>query len=143
MIFAFEGPEIAALSWMPFDVRRKLDLSGVKLSLAAWEAMPIADRRALVDAPIETAAEVPVYRALALRLGQAAGKVGEQDPVPFDARPWLRGEAVIERARGLGVTFEPARWAGLSDLARYALYRLSDPKKSEDKLRAAIAELLT
>lgn len=142
-VFAFEGPEIEALQWMPFEVRRKLDLSGVKLSLSAWEAMPLAARRELLSTPIDAAADVPRYHALALRLGQAAGKVEPQPPVPFEERPWLRGDAVFARVRALGLSLDEARWGGLPDLARYALHRLADPKKSQDKLRAALAELVT
>lgn len=144
-VFAFEGENNVTLEWMPLDVRRKLDLAGVRLSLAAWQAMPREERARLVSTEIASAAEVETYRTLATQLGQkAVGKVEHQVPVPFDAQPWTTDaarDAVVARAKALGLTLDPARWSTLDEIARYALFRLSDPKKSEDKLRAALSEL--
>jgi hypothetical protein len=144
-VFAFEGENNVTLEWMPLDVRRKLDLAGVRLSLAAWQAMPREQRAELVRAEITSAADVEHYRALATRLGEAAiGKVETIVPVPFESRPWTTDAArdeVVHRARACGIAIDPSRWHTLDDGARYALFRLADPKKSEDKLRVALSEL--
>jgi len=144
-VFAFEGENNVTLEWMPLDVRRKSDLAGVRLSLAAWQALPRDDRALLVSTEIASAAEVEAYRSLATKLGEKAiGKVETLVPVPFDARPWTTDAArdeVVHRAHACGLTVDPARWHALDDGARYALFRLADPKKSEDKLRAALSEL--
>jgi len=138
-VFAFEGENNVTLEWMPLDVRRKLDLSGIRLSQATWQALALAERSALVERAVEEVGDVASYRALAIRLG---GKV--ESSVPFDARPWsgeAARDAVVGRARELGIEVRAARWGELDDGARYALFRLSDPKKSEEKLRAAVVEL--
>ncbi|MBI2393597.1 MAG: hypothetical protein HYV09_28725 [Deltaproteobacteria bacterium] len=144
-VYAFEGENNTTLEWMPLEVRRKSDLAGVRMSLAAWQAMPKDDRARLVAAEVATPEDVEAFRALATSLGEKAiGKVDAVVPVPFDARPWATDAArdeVVRRAHACGIALDPARWAALDDHARYALFRLSDPKKSEDKLRAALVEV--
>lgn len=144
-VFAFEGENNTTLEWMPLEVRRKSDLAGVRMSLAAWQAMPKEDRARLVAAEVGSPEDVEAFRALATALGEKAiGKVDTVVAVPFDARPWATDGArdeVIARARACGMVLDPARWSSLDDHARYALFRLSDPKKSEEKLRAALVEL--
>ncbi len=140
-VFAFEGEESERLEWIPLDVRRRLDLAGVRLSLAGWQAMPLHARARLCEAPVDRETDVAAY-AEAVRAAAPAEAVTPIAKVPFDQRPWTdAGPRVAERARALGVDVDLARWAELDDAARYALHRLSDPKKSEAKLRAALAEL--
>jgi hypothetical protein len=124
-MWAFEGH---GLEFMPLDVRRKLDLAGLKPSLADWESLTLAQRKELDEAPAEGFAE----RILAMLPNVAK-------TTPSD-RPWDRAhDQIAARAKELGVTL--ARWEDLDDSARYALYRLADPKKDPQKFRAAVAEL--
>jgi hypothetical protein len=44
------------------SVRLKLDQSGVKLSLKQWNRIPSPERRALVERPCNTAAEIEAYK---------------------------------------------------------------------------------
>ncbi len=143
--FLFEGDNNQTLEWIPLDVRRKLDLAGVKLSLAAWQQMARTHREELIAADVQSHADAERYRDLAVRLADVAGGKAEVIvPVPFDERPWSKDAALHEleaRARVLSIAIDPTRVRALDDAGRYALLRLCDPRKSEDKLRAAIAEL--
>lgn len=143
--FAFEGDNNRTLEWIPLDVRRKLDLAGAKLSLAAWQQMSREQREVLIATEIDAPADVEPYRELVVSLANAAGgKVEVIVPVAFEARPWLTDAALLEiegRARALSIALDRTRIAALDDAGRYALLRLADPRKSEDKFRAAIAEL--
>ena len=143
--FAFEGDNNQTLEWIPLDCRRKLDLAGAKLSLAAWQQMSREQREALIAADINSAIEAEQYRSLAVNLaGAVGGSVELIVPVAFEERPWLTEAAMLEieeRARALAIAIDRARVLALDDASRYALLRLSDPRKSEEKLRAAIAEL--
>lgn len=140
-VFAFEGDNTQTLEWIPLDVRRRLDLAGVRLSLAGWQALPMQERVRFCEAPVDAPGDVAAYRAAVLAAAPAGSAV-PIEPIPFDARPWTDAvDRVVERARALGVAVDPARWASLDDAARYALHRLSDPKKTEEKLRAALVEL--
>lgn len=124
-MWAFEGH---GLEFMPLDVRRKLDLAGLRPSLADWESLTLGQRQELHDAPVEGFAE----RVLALLPNVARTEKSD--------RPWDRAhDAIAARAKELGVTL--GRWEDLDDAARYALYRLADPKKDGTKFRAALAEL--
>ncbi len=62
-IFSFERELHATLDLMPLAIRRKLDLAGVKLSLDGWQAMAIADRRALVEAEVGDDASLAAFAA--------------------------------------------------------------------------------
>jgi len=144
-VFAFEGENNQTLEWMPLDVRRKLDLAGAKLSLAAWQQMSREQRESLLAAEVKSAEDAEKFRDLTVKVAEhAGGKCEVIVPVPFDARPWTSESAVLEveeRARALSIAIDRKKLLALDDAGRYALLRLSDPRKSEDKFRAAIAEL--
>jgi hypothetical protein len=50
------------LELIPRVVRNKLDRVGVKLHLADWQSLALAERRQLRDQPCSSAAEVERYR---------------------------------------------------------------------------------
>lgn len=130
-IFAFEGENNRTLEWMPLDVRRKLDLAGLRLSLAPWQRLTHEQREQLV------AAEGAAFVALVVELVPDVPRI---EPTA----PWRDEEAfamIAERARALSIPIDSARLHELDDAGRYALFRLADPKKSEEKFRAAVAEL--
>ncbi len=139
--YAFESALYETLEFMPLAVRYRLDLVGMKLSLAAWQALPRDEREALCALPVETDAQRAAYAARVERDGHVAG-VPASRIAPTD-HPWAsdvaRG-AVIERARELGATVDPARWQGLDDARRYVIHRLCSPVKDEAKFLAALAE---
>ena len=121
--FAFEGTTNETLEYMPLDVRRKLDLGGRKLGLAAWQALSLADRRALCDA------DEPDFAGLVDRLAPLTPSIPPSSP-------WRDADAALAVPRRAG--FPAERWEGLDDAARYALWKVTDPTK----LAAAVAELV-
>lgn len=50
------------LTWIPDDVRKKLDRAGVKLHLAQWQRLPLAERARLLELPCQTDEEAALYR---------------------------------------------------------------------------------
>lgn len=46
-----EAEEARSLLWLPLAVRHKLDGCGVRLSLAEWQALPVATRLKLLQVP--------------------------------------------------------------------------------------------
>jgi hypothetical protein len=118
--FSFEDE---SLEFMPLDVRRKLDLAGVKLSLAEWQRLSLDQRRELVDADdaLAVLAMVPDVERF----------------VPVS--PWRSEEALLaieEAARALSIALDRK---ALDDRGRYALHYLAT--RDEARFRAAIAEL--
>jgi hypothetical protein len=134
--FAFEGDLHRTLEFIPIAVRRKLDLAGLKLSLAAWNCLSRAEKLAVCHLPVDGEEDLEVYREA---LSGFAARVGEPvSPLPggpLDSRAWRHvPEALATRV-------DRDRWSGLSDEARYVVVKLADPRKSKDKLEAALREL--
>ena len=139
--FSFERDP--ALTFLPLSVRRKLDLAGLKLSLAGWQALPLADRSALVDADVDddtSAAFAAALHAAAARAGVAL------EPLPSPTGPWpWRAPAVpptlAARLADLRLALDDAAWAALPDEDRYALLKLAGAKREPERLRDALAEI--
>jgi len=129
-LFAFEDDFVASLRCIPMAVRLRLDRSLIKLTLRQWSRLTIEDRRALLDAPCSSAAEVERYRALlsaqvGLRCGESCRPLAEA-PVPLWEARDRTPSAVADFARSVDVT-PPSngQWRGLSELQRFALLKLS------------------
>jgi hypothetical protein len=141
--FAFETEIDEALSFMPLALRYRLDRAGLKASLAAWQALPVDERRRLFDTPAASDADIAGF-ALALRsaLAEAGHAPSALPPLPSPP-PWREGRALDNAsawATELGLPLDLSRWASLDDVQRYALYRLSNARKSPDAFRGALGE---
>jgi hypothetical protein len=139
--FSFEREMYATLELIPLGVRRKLDLAGVKLSLAGWQALPLADRRVLADAGVEDEAQVEAFARALREAGDRAGV--RLDPLPPAELRW-RAPAVPAELRALlphGVSLDDAAWAALDDEARYVLVHLAGSASRLPRLRTALVEL--
>ncbi|TMA21089.1 MAG: hypothetical protein E6J62_01975 [Deltaproteobacteria bacterium] len=136
--FAYEGDVHETLATIPLAVRRKLDLAGLKLSLQGWTALSRAERLAVCHLPVDSGPDLDVYREALRGFAERAGhpvvplEGGQVDPSSWgpDRRPAAVAARVSEQD-----------WARLSDEARYALAKLSDPRRGPEKLGLALAEL--
>lgn len=124
-------------------VRRKLDLAGVKLKLQHWSELGAQERAELLAWPddpgaIEALREHLLVRSAALGPGRA-----KELPRPQD-EPWQQGEQLPElvaaSCRQLGLAVAAAGWAGLDELQRFALVKLSHPGHEHRNLPRALAE---
>jgi Conserved nitrate reductase-associated protein (Nitr_red_assoc) len=120
--FRFEPEDLELL---PLDLRRKLDLAGKKLSLAAWQHLSEERRAELCDAAVETLA--------ALDAPGIPPRSPWREPGSF--------EAVVAAAGALGVAFDRGAWDGFDDSERHALWHLAEPRR-RDRLAALLRELL-
>ena len=140
--FAFEGD---TLEFIPLAVRRKLDLAGLKLSLAAWTALSRAERLAVCHLPVDGPGDLDVYREALAGFAQRAGHpLAPLEGGPADPRGWGPAripDALAARLAAADVRFAPPAWASLSDEARYVLVKLSEPRRNPEKLVAALREL--
>jgi hypothetical protein len=139
--FEFEGDLHRTLEFIPLAVRRKLDLAGIKLSLAAWTAMTRAERLAVCHLPVDGPGDLDVYReALAAFAERAGHPAAPLEGGPLDAAAWGAAripESVAARAPRLSA----AQWRSLPEEARYVLFRLAEPRRGPEKLEAALREL--
>ena len=139
--FAFEGDVHETLATIPLAVRRKLDLAGLKLSLAAWTAMTRAERLAVCHLPVDDDGDLAVYREALTGFSERAGHPAVPlEGGPLDGSAWGRArvpETVAARAPKLS----PSQWSALSEEERYVLLKLSEARRSPEKLNAALREL--
>lgn len=49
MVLDFEDEHARSLHWLPWAVRHKLDCAGLSLTLDQWQALPLLERRTLVQ----------------------------------------------------------------------------------------------
>lgn len=129
-MFAFEADFVASLRCIPMAVRFKLDRCGIKLSLRQWSRFTPADRRSLLDAACVTDGEVAAYRdALVELVAQRVQEVAKPLAVaPCGAWEDPSGPpgVVADHARAVGLPPPaPAAWAGLSELQRFVLVKLT------------------
>jgi len=136
--FALEGDVHETLATIPLAVRRKLDLAGLKLSLAGWTALSRAERLAVCHLPVDSRADLEIYREALRGFAERAGHpVVPLEGGPVDPKTWGPDQvpaAVSGRVSG-------ADWAAFSDEARYVLLKLADPKRDPAKFNLALEEL--
>ncbi|CVI63554.1 nitrate reductase associated protein (plasmid) [Agrobacterium leguminum] len=144
-IFDFELDFANTLRCVPMAVRRKLDLVGVKLSLRQWSQFKLEDRASLLELACETTDEIEKYRETLVELIglRTRGSVTLIDVVN-DAE-WMNisavPEAVIREAEAKG--HKPpllSQWAGLTDLQRFALLKLTRSGHDNENFVPALRE---
>ena len=143
--YAFEQDFIGNWRCIPLCVRRKLDLSGVKLKLNHWLALTQDQRQQLVDWP-DTPDALHDLRGH-LRQCTAAmpdGRVKDLDPVT--AAPWQQADdlpaEVADAAAARGVELTAVHWRAIRELDRFALCKLVRPGHDHHNLAAAFSEVL-
>lgn len=132
-----------ALDCMPMSVRFKMDLCGLKLSLLQWRALPIDARHTLLDATCESQTDVRrVRRFVELSTNAASGTCASS--IAGDPGAWQAGgpvpthiaEALVSRGFP---HISAIAWSGLSDLQRFALWKIT-AKCQMRNLRPALIE---
>jgi len=141
--FAFEGDMHEKLDCVPLAVRRKLDLAGLKISLAGWQTLTRPERLALCNLDVDEPGALAIYteclEGFASRGGVSLGNLGAADPRAWspDAIPDRIAAALHDKGR----TLAPARWARLDEDERYCLHKLADPKRDPAKFWLLVEEL--
>jgi len=144
VFFEFEADFVESLRCIPMQVRFKLDTCGIKLKLDQWHRFDAQARYSLAQRPCGTEAEIQAYRTylqqLVLRHTQTPAKELPLDPDP----PWHQPEAIPAQtqaqAQALGITIPVEKWATLTPLQRFALYKLSRPGHENRNFLAALKE---
>jgi cyclic pyranopterin phosphate synthase len=118
---------------MPLAARRLLDVTGLKLTLEGWLSLPVERRRQIVDAGAGEGID-PEATGLVLSAEPPPARLAAApDPDPSEPPPALLN------ALGPLRPLEPARWAALRPLDRYALAKYAG---RPDKILAAYDEII-
>ncbi|HYQ02171.1 MAG TPA: cyclic pyranopterin monophosphate synthase MoaC [Polyangiaceae bacterium] len=132
-LYSFDGVD-ATLDLLPLAARRALDLAGLKLSLDAWRALPVAVRRAVVESGSGSAVDLAQLQDALVGAPVTSIERGV-DPDISSVPPEL------SEVLGAGRPISQALWNALSPLDRYALVKVVGRGKPE-RIDAAYAEIV-
>lgn len=144
-IFKFETDFAGALYCIPMAVRRKLDLSGVKVSLKQWNRFTLEQREHLVARECDTPEEVDAYQREVARLLEARAGDTPQFLNQETGTEWKDTSSVPQRVidysaeRGVPAP-SLAQWAALTELQRFALFKLTRPGHTNENFIPAMRE---
>ena len=144
-IFSFETDFAGALYCIPMAVRRKLDLCGVKVSLKQWNRFTLEEREQLVSRSCDTPAETDAYQQEVAQLLQTRAGDTPQFLDRDAGTEWKNTATVpqrlIEYSDERGVTAPTqAQWAALTELQRFALFKLTRPGHTNENFIPAMRE---
>ncbi|MGH7918074.1 MAG: nitrate reductase associated protein [Candidatus Binataceae bacterium] len=143
--FKFEDEIHRSLSCVPMAVRRKLDQTGVKISLEQWQALGRGERLAICHLPIDSSEERETLRLFITEAVTGHG-AGTPKSLPEEMRraaepPVEPPAMLVENAKALGVTLRLSEWRRLDADERYALIKLGAGQPSHN-FAAALQEFL-
>ncbi|MDQ9169124.1 nitrate reductase associated protein [Oxalobacteraceae bacterium R-40] len=144
-LFQYEQDKYYPLRRIPMNMRLKLDLCGIKLSIGDWSKFSREDREKLVMMPYEKPEEIAAIRKRLLELIAACeGDSTETEPVRSPA-PWTATSSVpatvCKQIEALGLSAPTQeQWADLSDVQRFALLKLTREGHENKKLPLALKE---
>ena len=140
--YDYEAEFYPSLSRLPLDLRRKLDLSGIKLSLKDWLAISLEERTVLCHLPCDYDEEREAFATyLDFLARKYLGKPAEKT-APMNVGLWSESAvpgAVAQRSAALGQAVTPIEWRRWQSHHRYALHKTAvsknQPKAFEQVLR--------
>ena len=141
--FKFESEFYSALERIPFHVRMKLDLGGVKVSLNTWRAFSLEERRVLCHLPVGLDEERAVFTAYTAWLssthtGVAIERVPVVEPLTWGDREVP--ELVKRRSEGHACPITVNDWSQWAEHERYVLYKTATSKDA-NLFNEALGEL--
>jgi hypothetical protein len=144
VVFEFEKEFVEdRIRCIPMMVRYKLDITGIKLSLAQWSSIAPEERFQLATLPCDNPLELDRYETYLHSLLQRHGLGKAERLHGKDILPFFGGEVfdlVNSRAVELGKRIEPEQWKNLTLLQRFALSKLIRPGHESKNFIPALLE---
>ncbi len=142
--YRYEAEFYPALSRIPLDVRMKLDLTGLKISLRDWLACSFEERTALCHLPINSVEETQAFTAYVDFLcrknkGEPAEVTEVLDPVLWSAAEVPA--AVAQKSAACFNIVMLSEWQHSEPHQRYALYKTAISKSQPEAFAAILDEL--
>ncbi|WP_052273503.1 nitrate reductase associated protein [Flavihumibacter solisilvae] len=143
--FRFESDFVEEnIRCIPMTVRLKLDLAGIKLSLAAWSRCTVEERYALATLQCYLPAEKRFYRQLLVTIIlRTTGEAPVEIPVDTDP-PWDNCQVIPsslqDHVKLYGLVIDKRSWSRLTRLQRFALLKLCRPGHENRNFPLAIKE---
>lgn len=142
--YRFEAEIYPTLSRIPLNVRMKLDLTGVKISLKSWLAVSFEERQVLCHLPVETEEEKNAFHAyvdfLSTRyFGEKAAQIPTMSNAPWEDRESIP-DSVVLKSKESGRDVSPEEWRQWNLHQRYALFKLSISKNEPEAFHETLLE---
>lgn len=143
--YDFEAEFYPDLTRLPLDLRRKLDVTGVKLGLKDWLALSFAERSVLCHLPSDSDEECHVFKNYLdfLRRKYCGEPIGLIEPLARSQ--WSSSslpQAVSEKSAALGRAVSLEQWRGWHCHDRYALYKTAVSKNQPQAFEQILAQVL-
>jgi len=142
--YDYEAEYYPSLSRLPLDLRRKLDVAGIKISLKNWLAISLDERMVLCHLPCDSDEERQVFtRYLNLLTEKYCGKPSEMTE-PVNADLWSDtavAAPVVQKSSVLGAMVTPNEWRRWQSHHRYALYKTAVSKSQPEAFEQVLKQL--
>ncbi len=143
--YDFEAEFYPNLTRLPLDLRRKLDVAGVKLAVKDWLALSFEERSVLCNLRCESDEECQVlvnYLDFLSRKyrGEPIGLIE-----PMDRSLWTSStvpQAVSEKSAALARAVTLDQWRHWQSHDRYALYKTAVSKNQPEAFEQVLSQLL-
>jgi hypothetical protein len=142
--YDYEAQFYPRLTRLPLDVRRKLDVTGIKISLKDWLSLSLEERLVLCHLPCDNNEERQVFAAyLDFLIEKYCGKATYKSD-PMDSAIWS-GLAVpaevTQKSSALGQTVTASEWRGWPSHHRYGLYKSAVSKNQPEAFEQILVQL--
>ena len=137
--YDYEAEYYPKLTRLPLDVRRKLDVTGIKISLKDWLSFSLEERSALCHLPCDNDEERQVFAAyLDFLAGKYCGKPADKTD-PMNSALWSAltvPDEVAQKSAALGASSHSERVARLAVAPSLRPIQVSGVEESTGSLRA-------
>jgi hypothetical protein len=143
--YDYEAEFYPALSRLPLDLRRKLDVTGIKLALKDWLAFSFEERSVLCQLPCESDEECQVFTNYLDFLSRKYRGEPIELIEPLDRSLWTSSsvpQAVAEKSAALSRAVALDQWHHWQSHERYALYKTAGSKNQPEAFEQILAQLL-
>lgn len=142
--FRYETEIYPRLSRLPLDVRRKLDLAGLKISLQDWLALAFEERNVLCHLPVESAEERQVFAAYLDFLSRKYQGKSVEVTEAMDSALWSAERVpppVAQKSASWLNAVTIDEWRRWQAHQRYALYKSAISKNQPEAFTGVLDEL--
>ncbi len=142
--FQYEAEFYPSLTRVPLDVRLKLDIAGIKISLKDWLAFSFAERVALCHLPCESDEEKQAFTAYFdfLSLKYSGAPVGRTEAL--NSTLWHESAvppAVRKKSAEANQEVTQHEWVGWNFHERYALYKTATSQSQPEAFARVLEQL--
>lgn len=143
--YQHESNVYPSLSRIPLDVRMKLDLTGIKISLKQWLEFSSEERIVLCHFPVDAEEEKQVFTAYVDFLSRRYSGEPVRTTVALSSSLWDTSNqvpgAVLDKSAGSIRAISVEEWARWQSHQRYALYKTAVSKSDPGQFFDVLNEL--